>query len=44
MWSHFILVLSLLITFIECRPEQNKKLKEAIKENSDEYDDYTVRP
>ena len=37
MWSHFILALSLLATFIECRPEQNnKKLKAAIKENSDE--------
>ena len=40
MWSHFILALSLLATFIECRPDQNnKKLKAAIKENSDEeYD------
>ena len=40
MWSHFILALSLFATFIECRPEQNnKKLKAAIKENSDEeYD------
>ena len=40
MWSHFILALSLLSTFIECRPEQNnKKLKAALKENSDqEYD------
>ena len=37
MWSHFILALSLLATFIECRPDQNnKKLKAAIKENSDE--------
>ena len=36
MWSHFILTLSLLATVIECRPEQNnKKLKAAIKENSD---------
>ena len=36
MWSHFILALSLRATFIECRPEQNnKKLKAAIKENSD---------
>ena len=40
MWSHFILALSLLSIFIECRPEQNnKKLKAALKENSDqEYD------
>ena len=36
MWSHFILALSMLATFIECRPDQNnKKLKAAIKENSD---------
>ena len=41
MWSHFILALSLLSTFIVCMPEQNnKKLKAAIKENSvEEYDD-----
>ena len=38
MWSHFILAVSLLATFIECRQEQNnKKLKAAIKENYDEY-------
>ena len=39
MLSHFILALSLLAIFIECRSEKdNKKLKAAIKDNSDEYD------
>ena len=41
MWSHFILTFSVLAIFIECRPEQNnKKLKAAIKKNSDESDIY----
>jgi hypothetical protein len=39
MWSHFILALSVLAIFIECRPEQNnKKLKVAKKYNSEEHD------
>ena len=39
MWSILILAVSLLATFDECRSDQNnKKLKAAIKENSDEYD------
>ena len=39
MLSHFILALSLLAIFIECRSENdNNKLKATIKDNSDEYD------
>ena len=41
MWSHFILALSLLATFIECRTDaKNKKLKAAIKENYEAYESY----
>ena len=41
MWSHFILALSLLATFIECRTDaEKKKLKAAIKENYEAYESY----
>ena len=43
MWSHFILALSLLATFIECRPEQNnKKLKANNTEEEEEEERYNI--
>ena len=43
MWSHFILALSVLAIFIECRPEQNnKKIEAANKDNSDEGFDLMI--
>ena len=42
MLSHFILALSLLAIFIECRSEKdNNKVKAAIKDNSNEEHDLT---